>query len=162
MFDFDATGIPMDQGKFEKKLLPKGWYDWEVIEFTSKDGKVYPMEGKTKDGKFNKVDVMVSCVTPGEFEGERIFHTVTFKPAKMKDENGKEVATPGAGMAVHWLKTLNQSFEGILQPDASQWVGERFRGYTIEDEYMGQKRNKISQIEPLSKVPNAPGSDLPF
>lgn len=151
MFEFDGTDIKVDEKKsFEKKLLPKGTYSYEIVEFVSKAGETYPKEGKTKNGD-PKVDILCQVTTPGEFEGERVFHSVTFLP---KDK-------PGAGMAIHFLKTINQPWEGKFQVEPNAWIGERFRGYTIEDEYNGKKSNKIKGIEPIG-VPNAPGSDLPF
>lgn len=134
-FDYDATGIDMDQ-QFSNKLLPKGTYDFEIIEFVSKAGKQYPLEGYTKENNYPKVDLLVEVTTPGEFEGERLFHSVTFIP------KGK----PGEGMALHFLKAIGQPYEGKLTVDASQWVGGEFVGYVIEDEYQGKKRNKISQV----------------
>lgn len=149
-FDFDGTGIVVEDKQYVKKLMPKGNYDYEIVEFTSKAGESYPKEGKTKNGD-PKVDFLAEVVTPGEFEGERVFHSVTFLP---KDK-------PGAGMSIHFLKTINQPWEGKFQVDPIAWVGERFRGYTVEDEYQGKKSNKIKGIEPIG-IPNAPGSDLPF
>lgn len=157
-FDFDATGIEMDKpkGSFEKKLLSKGWYDLTIVSFNSKDGTVYPKEGYTKDGKFPKVDILVEVTNPpGEWVGSRLFHSVTFKPAQT---DGKP--TPGAGMSLHFLKTINQPYEGVLKGlDASEWVGESFRGYVIEEEFMGKKGNKIKQIEPIEKKTD---DSLPF
>ena len=155
MFKFNATGYVMEDRKgFEKKLLPKGNYDFEIVEFVSKAGDTYPKEGTTKNGD-PKVDILCQVTTPGEFEGERVFHSVTFLPIKGAD--GKP--TPGAGMAIHFLKTINQPWEGEFDVDTSAWVGEKFRGYVIQDEYNGRKSNKIKGIEPI----NAPAeSGLPF
>src|SRR5580692_11369909 len=132
MFDYDATGIePSSQG--QTKLLPKAWYTFEVIEYTTNDGsKSYPLEGYTKENKYPKVDLLVQVVDPGEFEGQRVFHTVTFMP---KDKDG-------AGMAIHFLKTIGQPYEGKLKRDSGAGVGEQFMGYAIEDEYKGKKKNK--------------------
>jgi hypothetical protein len=149
-FDFDGTGIVVEDKKFEKKLLPKGNYDFEIVEFVSKAGNSYPLEGKTKNGD-PKVDILAQVINSAEFDGERIFHSVTFMP---KDK-------PGAGMAIHFLKTIGQPYEGKFNVNPEAWVGERFRGYVISDEYQGKKSNKIKGIEPIG-VPNAPGSDLPF
>jgi hypothetical protein len=58
MFPYDTTGIQVDEKRtFEKKLLPKGNYDFEIIEFVSKGGKQYPLEGTTKNGD-PKVDLL--------------------------------------------------------------------------------------------------------
>jgi hypothetical protein len=148
-FDFDTTGIPVDEKKsFEKKLLPKGNYDFEIIEFASKAGKNYPCEGVTKNGD-PKVDLLVEVTTEGEFKGERLFHSVTFMS---KDK-------PGAGMAVHFLKTIGQPYEGKVPVDPSAWAGSKFRGYVIQDEYQGKKGNKIKGVEPITEVKD---DSLPF
>jgi hypothetical protein len=148
-FDFDGTGIELkEQGSFENKLLPKGWYDWEILDFVSKDGKQYPAEGLTKENKYPKVDMLVACITPGLHHGVRIFHSVAFLP---KDN-------PGAGMALHFLKTIGQSYEGKFIVDPLQWIGHTFRGYVIIDEYNGKKNNKIKQVETVKTT----NDDLPF
>lgn len=149
MIDYDATGIQVEDKQFTKKLMPKGTYEFEIIQFASKAGKEYPCEGVTKNGD-PKVDLLVQVTTPGEFEGERLFHSVAFMP---KDK-------PGAGMAVHFLKTIGMPWEGKITIDPSQWVGQAFKGYVVEDEYQGRKSNKIKGVEPI--LPNLPGSDLPF
>ncbi len=134
--EFDATGIePTAQG--QSKLFPKQWFMFEVVGHTTNDGRRYPLEGFTKKDNYPKVDSLCECVDPGEYEGQRIFHTVTFLP---KDKDG-------AGMAVHWLKSINQPFEGKVNVDVQEWVGERFMGYPIIDEYNGKKRNKFGEIK---------------
>lgn len=149
-FDFDGRGIIVEDKQFVKKLMPKGNYDYEIVEFVSKAGDSYPKEGKTKNGD-PKVDFLAQVITPGEFEGERVFHSVAFLP---KDKNG-------AGMAIHFLKTIGQPWEGKFKVDPQAWIGERFRGYTVQDEYNGQKNNKIKGIEPIG-VPTIGDSGLPF
>lgn len=145
-FNYDSTGVVVDEkGSFEKKLLPKGSYDLEIVEFTSKAGKSYPCEGTTKNGD-PKVDLLAEVTTEGEFKGERLFHSVTFM--------GKD--KPGAGMSVHFLKTIGQPWEGKLDVDPTQWVGAKFRGYVIQDEYNGKKGNKIKGIEPIAKSEGLP------
>lgn len=136
-FNFDMTGIVVEEKG--KKLLPKGSYNFRIIEFTSKAGKTYPCEGTTKNGD-PKVDILAE-VTGGEFAGERLFHSVTFMA---KDK-------PGAGMSVHFLKTIGQPWEGNVTVEPSAWVGAEFRGYVIQDEYQGKKGNKIKGIETVKE-----------
>jgi hypothetical protein len=147
MFDFDGTGIDIN-ARQQNKVLPKQWFNFEVIEFVSKDGKKYPAEGNTKNNAYPKVDILVQVTTPGEFEGERLFHTVTFMP---KDK-------PGAGMAIHWLKTIGQPWEGVFKVNSDAWVGADFQGYVVQDEYQGKKKNKISEIRPISSK----NDEVPF
>lgn len=144
-FEFDGSGIVVGDKQFVKKLMPKGNYNYEIVGFISKSGETYPKEGTTKNGD-PKVDFLAQVTTPGEFEGERVFHSVTFLP---KDK-------PGAGMSIHFLKTINQPWENKFKVDPQAWIGERFRGYTIEDEYNGRKSNKIKGIEPIVKDDSLP------
>lgn len=135
MFDYDATGIePSTQGS--AKLLPKGTYNFEIIEFVANNGTEYPREGYTKEKNYPKVDFLAEVVDDSTYNGERVFHSVTFMPKDAK----------GSGMAIHFLKTIGQPYEGKIQPDSSKWVGQRFTGYVIEDEYNGKKNNKISEV----------------
>ena len=145
MFDFDGTGIAMDEKKgFEKKLMPKGNYNFKIVQFMSKAGKSYPCEGVTKNGD-PKVDILAEVID-GEFAGERVFHSVTFMA---KDK-------PGAGMSVHFLKTIGEQWEGKISVAPDQWIGKTFRGYVIQDEYQGKIGNKIKGIEPIKADESLP------
>lgn len=163
MFEFDATGItPSAQG--QGKLLPRRWFKFVVLDYTTNDGsKTYPMDGLTKEGKFPKVDVLTEVVDPDqEFNGARVFHTVTFLPATT---NGKP--TKGAGMAIHWLKTIGQPYEGKIKPNSKAWIGAEAMGYAIEDDYKGKIKNKWGEIKPILADPQAPlkkesDEDVPF
>lgn len=152
--EYDATGIePSNQG--QNKLLPKRWFQFQIIPFASKAGDEYPREGYTKEKNYPKVDFLAEVINDTEYNGERVFHSVTFMP---KDK-------PGAGMAIHFLKTIGQPYEGKIKPDAQAWVGAKFMGYAITDEYKGKVKNKLGEIKPIEEspaIPNAPGSDLPF
>jgi hypothetical protein len=134
-FDFDGTGIDPDS-KGTNRLLPKRWHSLEIVEFQSRAGETYPLEGFTKN-KDPMVNILCEVVDDPEFEGERVFHTVTFLP---KDK-------PGSGMAIHWLKTIGQPWEGKFSVDSKAWVGERFMGYIINEEYNGKMKNKISEVK---------------
>lgn len=140
-FKFDATGIDPDS-KGTSKLLPKRWFNFEVVSFISKAGDEYPKDGKTQNGD-PMVNILCEVIDDEEFNGERIFHTVTFLPAKRPD--GKP--TPGAGMSVHFLKTIGQPWEGAYEVDSSQWIGAKFMGYVITDEYKGKTKNKLGEIK---------------
>lgn len=142
MFDYDATGVEASsQG--QSKLLPKKWFNFQIIPFVTKDGsKEYPLEGYTKEKNYPKVDFLAEVIDDEEFNGERVFHSVTFMP---KETDGKP--TPGAGMAIHFLKTIGQPYEGKIKPDAQAWVGSKFMGYAITDEYKGKIKNKLGEIK---------------
>jgi hypothetical protein len=136
-FDFNATGIDPDS-KGTAKLLPKRWFDFEIVEFHSKAGDVYPKDGKTKNGD-PMVNILCEVINDGEFDGERVFHTVTFLKA----------GTPGAGMSIHFLKSIGQPWEGQFEVNSEAWVGAHFKGYVITDEYKGKTKNKLGEIKPI-------------
>ena len=139
-FNFDGTGIDPDS-KGTNRVLAKGWYDFEIVSFVSKAGDTYPKEGRTKNND-PMVSILCEVINNAEFEGERVFHTVIFlKPG-----------TPGSGMSIHFLKTIGQAFEGQFVVDSSQWVGEQFSGYVVQDEYKGKTKNKITEIRAISDV----------
>jgi len=147
--EYDATGIqPSSQG--QNKLLPKRWFSFEIIEYTTNDrSKTYPMDGVTKEHKYPKVDILVEVIGDSEFEGSRVFHSVTFMP---KDKDG-------AGMAIHFLKTIGQPFEGKIKPNSQDWIGAKFDAYPVEEEYQGKKKNKLGEIAPYgTKVKPIVGS----
>ena len=136
MFDANLTGIDPDS-KGTNKVLPKRWFNFQIADFTSKAGDVYPKDGRTKNND-PMVNILCEVIDDTEeFNGERVFHTVTFLPAN----------NPGAGMSVHFLKTIGQPWEGNVQVDSSKWVGAKFMGYVITDEYNGKVKNKLGEIK---------------
>lgn len=155
-FDFDATGIDADS-KGANKVLPKRWFDLKIIEFTSKAGDQYPKVGRTKNND-PMVNILCEVVNDPEFNGERVFHTVTFMPAKKPDGT----PTPGAGMSVHFLKTIGQPFEGKIKPNPDSWVGAEFAGYVIQEEFKGKVKNKIGEIKPLVAEGSSQSDQVPF
>lgn len=155
MINYDATNVP-PSAQGQGKILPKDWYTFEIIPYTTNDGsKTYPLEGYTKENNYPKVDMLLQVVDNDEYDDCRIFHTVTFMP------EGKD----GAGMATHFLKTINQPFTGKIDINPQAWVGERLIGYAVTDEYKGKIKNKLGEIKPVMVDPQAPlkaKSDLPF
>lgn len=148
--EFDATGIEPSAGG-QNKVLPKGWYNFEIITYTTNDGsKTYPMEGLTRENKYQKVDLLLQVIDNPQWQDMKVFHTVTFMP-KEKD---------GAGMAIHFLKTINQPFEGKLDIQTDNWIGQKLQGYAITDEYKGKVKNKLGEIKAYAPLPVESG--LPF
>lgn len=148
-FPFDSTGIDPD-ARATNRVLPKQWFKFEIVEFVSKAGETYPRNGFTKENNYPKVDLLVQVVDNQEFDGERIFHSVTFLP------KGK----PGDGMAIHFLKTIGQPWEKKFQINSEDWVGQEFMGYVITDEYKGKIKNKISEIKSVEAAKAE--SEIPF
>lgn len=150
-FPYDGTGIDPD-ARGAGKILPKKWFKFEVVEFVSKAGESYPKDGFTKESNYPKVDILAEVKDDPEFEGERVFHSVTFLP------KGK----PGDGMAIHFLKTIGQPWEGKFKVESSDWVGSEFMGYVVTDEYKGKIKNKISEIKSVDVAKVKAESEIPF
>lgn len=129
MFTHDAAEPTTGGGA---RLLPPGKYELvitKVEEKTSKNG--YPM-----------VNVTCEVMNNTEFNGAKVFHNVTFLP---KDK-------PGAGMSTHFLKTINQPWEGSVSVDPTQWIGEDFSAKISTREYSKKdgtkaRTNNIDEIE---------------
>lgn len=150
--EFDATGIEPSAGG-QGKVLPKGWYNFEIVTYTTNDGtKTYPMEGFTKEAKYPKVDLLLQVIDNAQYQDCRVFHTVTFMP-KEKD---------GSGMAIHFLKTIGQPFEGKLDIQSQDWIGGKLTGYAITDEYKGKVKNKLGEIKEYAATGSSKGDSVPF
>lgn len=135
MFQYD-TAVPTAGGNF--LLLPAGTYDLQITDTE---------ERKTKNND-PMVNVTCEVINNPEFNGKTIFHNVSFLP---KDK-------PGAGMASHFLKTINQPYEGSIEINPDNWVGEKFRAKVGEREYQKKdgtkmKTNEIKQVLASEDVP---------
>jgi Protein of unknown function (DUF669) len=114
------------------RLLPTGKYELVITKVEEKKSqKGYPMVNVTCEVQNNE-----------EFNGVKVFHNVTFLP---KDK-------PGAGMSTHFLKSINQPWEGAVTVDPEAWKGEKFsakistREYDKKDGTKG-KTNNIDELE---------------
>ena len=145
-FKYNSTGIDPD-AKAQNKVLPKRWFSYEIVEFIAKDGTVYPREGTSKNGD-PQVVFLAEVIDDDGYKGERVMHTVTFLPPKGKD--GKPSA--GAGMAIHFLKTIGQPWEGEIEPEAEEWIGAKLDAYTLTEEYNGKTKNKFGEIRPYKEL----------
>lgn len=96
-------------------LLPEGWYDLQVTNVEEK---------KTSKG-FPMVNVTCEVINNPEFNGKEVFYNVSFLPKDNK----------GAGMSSHFLKVINQPYEGAIEVDPDKWVGEKFKGKIGPREY---------------------------
>lgn len=136
-FRYDSTGVNPDG----YSLLPDNtWHVLEIdeaLEMTSKSG--HPM-------------VKCVCVpVDPDYVGVRIWHYVTFLPP----------TEPGAGIAVHWLKTIGEPWEGSIAVKPQSWCGQRFLAYVTQEEYKGKKNNKISKVQSSAADPPSDYDD-PF
>ena len=128
MFNYNSTGVSMDSGP----TAPDGDYWVKIVEASDeKDGS--PRISKNGDPIVN-----VRCeIDEGEFLGTTFFHNVTFMPVNKK----------GAGMAVHFLKTIGEPWEGDVAVEPSAWTGKRFRAHLrVEKDLKGRPRNQIAYL----------------
>lgn len=140
MFNHDAAA-PTTGGGYS--LIPDGTYELQIIDFK---------EGTSRAGH-NMVNITCEVINNQELNGAKVFHNVTFLP---KETNGKP--TPGAGMSSHFLKSINQSYEGGIVVDPIAWVGEKFKAKVGTREYTNKrdekvKTNDIKEISPIDDLP---------
>lgn len=140
--DYDSTGVSLEgPGGF---LMPDGEYDFSIIG----------VEEKTSSKGNYMVSVKASVINNADFNGQWVFHNVTFLDPDAK----------GAGMAIHFLKAIGMKWEGKIRVVPDNWLGCAFKGVVNTTEYKGKKRNEIASIEPMGIKPLEPIDDdkLPF
>lgn len=137
MVNYDATGVSLDRP--QRKLLEEGWYTFRI-----RDVK----ESKSKRGDF-MAKVTCEVVDNLLYTGTWVFHNVTFVPPAEK----------GAGMAVHFLKTIGEPWEGKIDIQIPHWLGAKFQGKVTTTEYEGKKRNEITEVKVVGERDE---SEVPF
>jgi len=135
--EYDATGVSLDRP--QRKLLEEGWYTFRI-----RDVK----ESKSKRGDF-MAKVTCEVVENLLYTGTWVFHNVTFVPPTEK----------GAGMAVHFLKTIGEPWEGKIDIQIQHWLGAKFQGKVTITEYEGKKRNEITEVKVVGEKSE---EDIPF
>lgn len=96
-------------------ILPAGTYDLVITKVEEKkSSKGHPM-----------VNVTCEVLNNSEYNGAKVFHNVTFLPKGDK----------GSGMSSHFLKCINQPYEGAIEVDPEKWVGEDFKAKIQTREY---------------------------
>lgn len=119
---YDATGVT--PGEFP--LMPEGWFPFRIV---------LAKEGQSKSGHY-QITIDAECLDP-KYRGMSIRHWVTFLPKDNK----------GAGMALHFLKCIDQPYEGIIDINHFAWEGKRFMGKVTISEYNGKENNKFSSVD---------------
>ena len=137
-FNYNSTGVALE-GDF---TIPDDEYVLEIVS---------AVEGQSKKGEPQvKVDYKVA-------EGQRAgfpvkFHYVTFKPSSEKS----------AGMAVHFLKTIGQPWEGDFKVDASKWIGKKLLAYLAAETYGGYTNMKVKWVKPIEGQKAEAEEEVPF
>lgn len=135
MFTHDAAA-PTEGGG--TTLLPAGDYNLVITKTEEK---------KTKDG-YPMVNVTCEVRNNAEYNGSKVFHNVSFLP---KDKSG-------SGMSTHFLKCINQPWEGAVSVDSLAWVGEDFYAKIAPREYDKKdgtkaKTNNIVSVKSSDDIP---------
>lgn len=125
-FKYDATGVDANGGY--PIIDQPGWYPFRIISAT---------EGQSKNGAY-QVTIDVACLDT-RYKDYGVRHWVTFLPKEAK----------GAGMAIHFLKSIGEPFEGVLNVDPMSWERKCFMGKVEVSEYQGKRNNKFSEISPI-------------
>lgn len=143
---YDGTGIEASSGF---PLIEKeGWYPFRIVVAT---------EGKSKDGDYQVV-VDAVCLDP-KWKDFGVRHWVTFLPK----------GSPGAGMALHFLKCIGEPHEGVIDVEPLAWERKVFMGKVFVNEYttkdgVKKRNNKFAEISPIrdTEEVDAKASDDPF
>ena len=134
MFTHDYTGV-QESGGFTP--VPVGEYWLKVMD---------TKEGHTGKGD-RMVDVTLEVTNDIQYNGKKVWHKVSFLPAKQKDGT----PTPGAGISKHWLHCLGEPFEAHAAVNHLAWRGKRLKVKLGLDTYIGRddkekNKNVIDEI----------------
>lgn len=137
-FQYDSTGVNMDSNF---SVVPEGIYNLQIVDVKEK---------VTKNG-----DPMVAArcevINSKEHNGSVIWHNVTFLAKTSK----------GAGMAVHFLKTIGEPFEGKFVVEPNNWLLKNFTAQVrVGKDLNNKSRNEIAYI--LSKEEEKTTEEVPF
>lgn len=139
MFTHDAAA-PTEGGGFS--LLPAGTYELVITKVEEK---------KTKD-QHPMVNVTCEVKNNEEHNGSKVFHNVSFLP---KDK-------PGSGMSTHFLKCINQPWEGAISVNPDDWVGEEFKAKIVQEDFTYTKGPKEGQTKKVNAIKEVMESVIPF
>lgn len=135
---YDATGIDPDVKLFEP--MPDGQY------------KLIITKAEETESKNGNLMAKLECevINNEEFNGRRVFHNVTFLAPTEK----------GAGMAIHFLKTIGQPWEGKIDIDINGWEGATFVAKLVKASYTNKFGKLVwkNEIKGVEKDPEA----IPF
>jgi len=137
---YNGTGVEISTG-FEP--IPEGEYILRIIRAVA---------GETQNHDA-KVTVDFEVAGGGPNSGREIrFHTVAFLPKESK----------GAGMALHFLKTIGEPFEGKFKWDERKWIGKELRAQVVIEPGLKDPKklyNKVKSVMPKGEA--AVDKDLP-
>lgn len=123
--DHDTTGVKENEGF---PLMSEGPYRLKVKDIKEKVAK---SSGKPM------ASVCLEVVDHPEYTGRLVWHNVTFVGPK----------EPGAGMTKHFLKAVGVDFEGKIEVDTDNWIGQEIAvTLKVGEPYKGKSNNEIDVI----------------
>jgi len=128
-YEYDATGIQPSEPK-DFSPVPAGDYHLVIKDSEAK--------WTTKNDPMERVKCLID---EGFHKGRIVWHNVTFLP---KDNRG-------AGMAIHFLKTIGEPYEGKFLVNTADWIGKRFLA-RIEVKIQEKGKNAGKPINEITMV----------
>lgn len=142
---FSSEGANMDS---TFKVAPAGDYRLLISKITDTKND---MPWKTKNGD-DYVQVECEIDDAGDFLGKKVWYGVTFMDDKSR---------PGAGMSLHFLKSIGEPYEGDFIVDTDNWVDKRFRvKLKIGKDLEGRPKNEIAYV--IDESTQLPSDEVPF
>lgn len=140
MFEYDSAGVKLD----DRLPLPPGKYHQVIVS----------VEEKLSKNGDNQVEVNSVVDQPG-YPAKKMRNWVTFLPPDKS----------GAGMAIHFLKTIGEPWEGKFTVTPNNWVGKRFLSVVgTRTSSQGREFNDILDVMPVEDgIPfKTPDATVPF
>lgn len=138
--DYDATNVK-PTGGFDP--VPMGDYTLVINAITEKT---------TRNGDPG-YSLELEVVEPTQYANRKIWHFLTLLPF---DVDGTGTAAKGAGMAIHFLKTIGEPWEGKIKVNPNNWFGRTLKAKVgIVPDSMGRDKNIIVSLfaDPNCVVP---------
>jgi hypothetical protein len=128
-FAYDASNVHPSGGNMP---IPRGKYLLKIESVVEK---------RSRNG--DPMVVVDFRVTDSKYSGRKIrFHHVTFLPPEAK----------GAGMAIHFLKSIGEPFEGAIAIESARWIGKTLYGLVEQEpDLNGVPRNVVREVESLAE-----------
>lgn len=132
---YSSEGVDM-QGNV---IAPPGTYLLKVKKVFDTDKEGNPKITKNGDPM---VSVLCEVDDVGPYLGATLFHNVTFM-ARNPDGSAKR----GSGMAVKFLKSIGEPWEGDFEWDSDRWIDRSFKAkLKVTKDQNGLPRNEIAEL----------------
>lgn len=118
-------------GNFEP--APRGIYTLQVADYTQGE----TTSANAKNPGVPKTRLTCEIADEGPEFGKKVWHTVTWISRGTGDK-----ATPGHGIAIHFLHAVGMTFDGQFEFDESDFQGRKFRALLEVEEYETVKDGK--------------------